>query len=67
MTLMEVLTKDVQQEVVVAEAAGGFLFFGETFTLGEVAGAALTMIATWQVIRSPQTHPTPNPKLKTDP
>jgi drug/metabolite transporter (DMT)-like permease len=31
-------------------AAGGFLFFGETFHPMEIAGALLTLFATWRVI-----------------
>ena len=33
-------------------AAGGFAFFGETFHLTEIAGATLTLLATWRVVVS---------------
>ncbi|GAA5480439.1 DMT family transporter [Haloferula helveola] len=33
-------------------AVGGYLCFGETFTSVEIGGAALTLVATWQVITS---------------
>ena len=32
---------------------GGFAFFGESFHALEYAGAALTLLATWQVVRTP--------------
>lgn len=36
-------------------ATGGYFLFDETFTLTGIAGAALTLLATWQVVRRPKT------------
>ena len=39
----------IQMLLPVVTAAGAFLFFGERFTAIELAGAALTLFATWRV------------------
>jgi len=39
-----------QMTLPLVTAAGGFLCFGETFHLPELAGAALTLLATWRVV-----------------
>lgn len=49
----------IQMILPVATACGGFLFFGETFTGVELLGAALTLLATWQIIRAPAPVSTP--------
>lgn len=36
-------------------ATGGYLLFNETFTSVGIAGAVLTLLATWQVVRRPKT------------
>jgi len=36
-------------------AVGGYLLFDETFTMPGIAGAVLTLLATWQVVRRPKT------------
>ncbi|MGE9270650.1 MAG: DMT family transporter [Verrucomicrobiales bacterium] len=38
-------------------ATGGYLLFDETFTFYGVAGAILTLFATWQVVRRPKASP----------
>lgn len=35
-----------------ATAVGGYWFFGETFHPLEIAGASLTLLATWRVVAS---------------
>lgn len=42
----------LQMLLPLATALGGFLFFGETFRPLEIAGAALTLLATWRVVSS---------------
>lgn len=43
----------IQMVLPIMTAFGGFLFFGETFTGIELLGAALTLLATWQIVRAP--------------
>lgn len=42
----------LQMLLPLATAAGGFAFFGETFHPLEIAGALLTLLATWRVVAS---------------
>ena len=42
----------LQMLLPLATALGGYQFFGETFRPLEIAGAALTLIATWRVVSS---------------
>lgn len=42
----------LQMLLPVATALGGFAFFGETFHPLEIAGALLTLLATWRVVAS---------------
>ena len=42
----------LQMLLPVATAVGGFLFFGEVFHTVEIAGALLTLVATWRVVTS---------------
>ena len=42
----------LQMLLPLATAAGGFMLFGETFHRWEIAGAALTLLATWRVVVS---------------
>lgn len=42
----------LQMLLPLATAAGGFVLFGETFHRWEIAGAALTLLATWRVVVS---------------
>jgi drug/metabolite transporter (DMT)-like permease len=42
----------LQMLLPLATAAGGFVFFGETFHLLEITGAVLTLVATWRVVVS---------------
>lgn len=42
----------LQMLLPLATAAGGSLFFGETFHAFEIAGALLTLLATWRVVVS---------------
>ena len=49
----------LQMLLPMAAGIGGFLFLGETFSLLEIAGGALTMLATWQILRQP---PAPHPR-----
>lgn len=41
----------IQMLLPIATAAGGWLLFGETFLPMELAGASLTILATWQIVR----------------
>jgi len=41
----------IQMLLPIATAAGGWLLFGETFQPLELAGASLTLLATWQIVR----------------
>ncbi len=50
----------IQMLLPLATAAGGFLFFGERYSLVELLGALITLGATWQVVRGPgPTRPSP--------
>lgn len=40
----------IQMALPVAASLGGFLFFGEAFTLVQAAGAALTVLGSWRVV-----------------
>ena len=42
----------LQMLLPLATAVGGFVFFGETFHPVEIAGALLTLFATWRVVVS---------------
>lgn len=42
----------LQMLLPVATACGGYLFFGEVFHAVEIAGAMLTLVATWRVVMS---------------
>lgn len=42
----------MQMTLPLVTAVGGFAFFHETFHLPELAGAALTLLATWRVVAS---------------
>ena len=54
----------IQMLLPVVTAAGGMLAFGETFHARELAGAALTMLATWRIARGPRPN-RPVRKLET--
>jgi drug/metabolite transporter (DMT)-like permease len=41
----------IQMLLPIATATGGWLLFGETFQPLELAGASLTLLATWQIVR----------------
>ena len=41
----------IQMLVPILTAIGGWFFFGERFPATGILGAALTLIATWQVVR----------------
>jgi drug/metabolite transporter (DMT)-like permease len=43
----------MQMLLPIITAVGGGVFFGETFHAIEYAGAALTILATWQIVRTP--------------
>jgi drug/metabolite transporter (DMT)-like permease len=43
----------IQMLLPIVTAVGAYLFFGESFHLLEYAGAALTILATWQIVRLP--------------
>ncbi len=43
----------LQMLLPIVTAVGGHWLFGESFHPPEIAGAALTLLATWQVVRSP--------------
>ena len=42
----------LQMLLPLATAVGGFAFFGESFHPLEIAGAMLTLLATWRVVAS---------------
>ncbi len=44
----------IQMLLPIVTATGGFMFFGERFTFMEIAGAAATLFATWQVVLAPE-------------
>jgi drug/metabolite transporter (DMT)-like permease len=44
----------IQMLLPIITAAGGFMFFGERFNFVEIAGAAATLFATWQVVLAPE-------------
>lgn len=50
----------IQMLLPLVTAIGGWWFFGEVFTATEIAGAALTLVATWQVLAVPATIPARN-------
>jgi drug/metabolite transporter (DMT)-like permease len=41
----------IQMLMPIVTAAGGFLIFGERFSLLELGGAAVTLVATWQIVQ----------------
>jgi len=41
----------IQMLMPIVTAAGGYLIFGERFTLLELGGAAVTLVATWQIVQ----------------
>lgn len=47
----------IQMLLPLVTAAGAFFFFGERFTSLELAGAALTLFATWRVAAGPKRRP----------
>ena len=47
----------IQMLLPLVTAVGGYFFFEERFTPMEIAGAALTLIATWRVIAAPKAKP----------
>ena len=49
----------IQMLLPLVTAAGAFFFFGERFTGLELAGAALTLFATWRVAAGPKRRPEP--------
>lgn len=49
-TLSVARGSSIQMLLPIATALGGFLFFGERFTPTELAGAALTLLATWRIL-----------------
>jgi len=49
----------IQMLLPLVTAAGAFFFFGERFTALELAGAALTLFATWRVAAGPKRRPEP--------
>lgn len=53
-TLSVARGSSIQMLLPIVTAIGGWLFFNETFTATEIAGAALTLVATWQVITAPK-------------
>ena len=58
----------IQMLLPIFTAIGGFLFFDETFTTIELTGAALTLLATWQVVRTPrQPHRNTHPSQRRSP
>ncbi|MBB5352773.1 drug/metabolite transporter (DMT)-like permease [Haloferula luteola] len=44
----------IQMILPLVTALGGWAFFDETFTLLEIAGGALTLLATWRVVATPK-------------
>jgi drug/metabolite transporter (DMT)-like permease len=46
----------IQMALPVTASLGGFLLFGEVFTLLQVAGAALTVVGSWRVVAK-EAHP----------
>ncbi len=58
-TLSVARGSSIQMILPLVTALGGWLFFDEIFTLTEIAGGALTLVATWRVVA----HPTPKPRL----
>lgn len=44
----------IQMLLPIITAAGGFMFFGERFNVVEIAGAAATLFATWQIVLAPE-------------
>lgn len=44
----------IQMLLPLVTAAGGWAFFGESFSPVELAGAAVTLLATWQVVVAPR-------------
>ncbi|MGB6219480.1 DMT family transporter [Haloferula sp.] len=60
-TLSVARGSSIQMLLPIITAIGGFLFFGESLTIIELLGATLTLLATWQVIRSPSASYKPAP------
>lgn len=52
----------IQMLLPVVTAAGGWACFGERFSAVEWTGAALTLVATWQVIVAPRARTVPPPE-----
>ena len=52
-TLSVARGSSLQMLLPITTAIGGFIFFDERFTPIEILGAAFTLLATWQVIRTP--------------
>lgn len=52
-TLSVARGSSIQMLLPITTAIGGFFFFNERFSAIELLGAALTLLATWQIIRSP--------------
>lgn len=52
-TLSVARGSSIQMLLPITTAIGGFIFFNERFSGIELLGAALTLLATWQIIRSP--------------
>jgi drug/metabolite transporter (DMT)-like permease len=46
----------IQMLMPLVTAAGGYLIFGERFTGVELAGAAVTLVATWQIVQRRSTR-----------
>lgn len=49
-TLSVARGSSIQMLLPIVTAAGGFAFFGERFTVVEITGAALTLVATWRIL-----------------
>ena len=49
----------IQMLLPILTGLGGVMLFGESFTPLELAGAALTLVATWQVLLQPPAPPIP--------
>jgi drug/metabolite transporter (DMT)-like permease len=52
-TLSVARGSSIQMLLPITTAIGGYLFFDERFSSIEILGATLTLLATWQVIRTP--------------
>ena len=53
-TLSVARGSSIQMLLPLITATGGYLLFDETFTSTGIAGAILTLLATWQVVRRPK-------------